>query len=71
MSPRPPHRAMPALCRVTPPDIEAFECHSCVAAHCDAHGVKNCYITVKTGYHDARGFCAVVLNFYLVNKHQF
>lgn len=49
MSSRPPHRVMPALCRVTPPDTEAFECRSCVAAHWDAHGLlphcpfKSCY----------------------------
>lgn len=38
MSPRASNRVMPALCRVMPTDIEAFECHSCVAAHCDARG---------------------------------
>ena len=53
MSPRAPHRAMPALCWVTPTDIEAFECHSCAAAHWDARGLpphcpfKSCYRAVN------------------------
>lgn len=59
MSPRPPHRVMPTLCQVTPPDIEAFECHSFVAAHCDDCGqllslLKKC--TRKNGYQSANSF---------------